>query len=101
VQRITIEAKHAAATSAAFLQDYAAVLRETGLISKIGLFVLHREEVAGNSTLETSAGDRALKVNATNLVEQEDMLIRMVLYTAGQKQMGVCGHAACGHCGHK
>mmetsp|Transcript_15765 Transcript_15765/g.27206 ORF Transcript_15765/g.27206 Transcript_15765/m.27206 type:complete len:234 (+) Transcript_15765:51-752(+) len=97
------KARHAAATSNMFLQDYASVLSEHKMMSTIGLFVLHREDVAGNRTLETPAGQRTLQVNALERVEQTgDMFQRVVLYTApGARAHAFCGHASCGHCGHK
>merc|ERR1712224_187338 len=96
-------AKHQAVVSnMAFLWDYASTLRDHQLLSKFGLFVLHRDEIVGNRTMETSAGPRALMVNsadATEGDEHDDMEVRTVIFTVPDVPniIGFCGHSSCGH----
>jgi hypothetical protein len=105
--------KHQAVVSnTAFLLDYASTLRDNSLLSKFGLFVLHRDEIVGNRTLETAAGSRALVVNAAGAGDaaaaaekpEDDMEVRTVIFTAPEvpHKIGFCGHSSCGHsnCGH-
>jgi len=99
------QAKHAALVSAEFVQDYVSAWANNTLLQKFnGLFVLHREDVVGNRTLETSAGGRALQVQGENTVNTQsahdhDMDLRTVMYTfAGYVEAG-CGHDSCRH-GH-
>lgn len=94
----------AVVSNLAFLAEYADALRRHGLLSKFSLFLLHRDRV-GNSTLETSAGPRALAVHAE--AEDgipEDMFVRPVVYTVPDVPgiRGFCSHNKCGHgsCGH-
>jgi len=105
--------KHQAVVSnTAFLLDYASTLRDHNLLSKFGLFVLHRDDVVGNRTLETAAGSRALVVNSVETGDaataaekgDDDMEVRTVMFTAPEVPhiIGFCGHNSCGHnsCGH-
>jgi len=106
--------KHQAVVSnTAFLLDYASTLRDHNLLSKFGLFVLHRDDIVGNRTLETAAGSRVLMVNSAEAADaasaaekrDDDMEVRTVMFTAPEVPhiIGFCGHNSCGHnsCGHK
>jgi hypothetical protein len=104
------KAKHEAVVSnTAFLQDYASTLRDHNLLSKFGLFVLHREDIVGNQTLETAAGPRALTVTAADTgsaaaaagKHDVDMEVRTVIFTAPEVPniKHLCRHNNCGHFG--
>jgi hypothetical protein len=97
-------------SNTAFLKDYASTLRDHNLLSKFGLFVLHRQDIVGNQTLETSAGPRALMV--TNAEEagkaaavagkhDDDMTVRTVVFTVPEVEGDLCWHDKCSHCAHK
>mmetsp|Transcript_23140 Transcript_23140/g.53542 ORF Transcript_23140/g.53542 Transcript_23140/m.53542 type:complete len:235 (-) Transcript_23140:391-1095(-) len=94
------KAKHAAVTSAGFLHDYVAALKQHQLLPKFGLFILHREEVVGNRTLETSSGNRSLQVSgADRHPEDPDFEERTVMYTVPGLVQASCGHNRCRHGG--
>jgi len=109
----SFQAHHDAVVSnAAFLSDYAATLRDAGLLSKFGLFLYHREGVVGNSSLETTSGDeRALRVRSAEMASQEDggedMEVRAVVFgvpdAAAPEVPGILkalcghGHSSCSH----
>jgi len=104
------KAKHQAVVSnTAFLLDYASTLRDHNLLSKFGLFVLHREDIVGNRTLETAAGSRVLMVTAAAEAEKaaavagkrdDHMEVRTVIFTVPEVPhiRHSCGHSKCKHC---
>merc|ERR1711972_1137864 len=106
----TYKAKHHAVVSnAAFLHEFSATLRERGILSKFGLTLLHRQDILGNKTVETSAGPRKLVVNiqedgnAHAMGDEEpDVEIRTVIFAVpdvpGIHGLDACKHQSCSHC---